>query len=461
MEVETDPTALPVTEAYARLATRAHALLERRSAFPSPTIVRLVHSVRPVDPIGLVRALPADRAALWQSRGDRDAVAGSGVALEVNARSAAALADAARILRGSGARALLTGRFDGTTDPDADWAPFGTVRAWLPLIEVVRSGDRFSLAINVPVGPGTPSGRVAADVPRTISPRTERAALPTLEPVTSASHQTDRWGAAIDAILERVADRRLRKAVLADVRDFDAADALDPLAVTDRLLATHTGTYLFCIRHDRTRAFLGASPEVLFTREGRLLESEALAGTRPRGETPGADEALADELRASAKDHREHQHVRDYIRERLAGLSRTVEFDADPYIRALPYVQHLRSGIRAELSPGTTDADLLAALHPTPAVCGLPVADARRLIARLEGFDRGLYGGVVGWFGDDRSECAVAIRSGLVTGRRLRLFAGAGIVDGSTAAAEWDEVANKLDVFACVFGVPARALDHG
>ena len=102
------------------------------------------------------------------------------------------------------------------------------------------------------------------------------------------------------------------------------------------------------------------------------------------------------------------------------------------------------TSFRGELAPEMTDADILAALHPTPAVAGTPTQRAQDLIRRLEDYDRGWYAGPIGWLGADGAEFAVGIRSCLIEGTELTAFAGAGIVAGSTPEGEWRETAAKL-----------------
>src|SRR5437763_536761 len=111
--------------------------------------------------------------------------------------------------------------------------------------------------------------------------------------------------------------------------------------------------------------------------------------------------------------------------------------------RALDNVVHLHTPVVAHLSPGRGIADVAAALHPTPVVGGVPVGAALRFLADHEGLDRGLYAGVVGWVGEERAELAIALRSALVRGRHARIFVGAGIVDGSSPDAEWEETELK------------------
>jgi len=91
-----------------------------------------------------------------------------------------------------------------------------------------------------------------------------------------------------------------------------------------------------------------------------------------------------------------------------------------------------------------SDAALMQALHPSPAVGGVPTNKAIAYLREHEPFDRGWYAGPVGWVGPESGEFAVAIRSGLVRGNTLSLYSGAGIVDGSTPDGEWSEIETKL-----------------
>jgi len=191
---------------------------------------------------------------------------------------------------------------------------------------------------------------------------------------------------------------------------------------------------------------MGASPERLYRRTGRAIETEALAGTRPRGEG-AADEALRAELLADDKERREHRIVVDGIREALAGLCVNVREDPTISVLQLRNCQHLFETVEGVLANGVTDGDVLRALHPTPAVGGTPTVDAVRWIAALEPFDRGWYAGPVGWIGRDSAEFAAAIRCGLACGDSLRVYSGAGIVAGSTPEREWAEIENKMSNF--------------
>ena len=198
---------------------------------------------------------------------------------------------------------------------------------------------------------------------------------------------------------------------------------------------------------------MGASPERLFRRRGRHVESEALAGTRPRGASDEEDARLLADLTGSKKDGLEHDYVRVSLKEQLEPLSSAFYLDEESSVMKLAATLHLLSRVRASLRAGVTSLDVLAALHPTPAVGGYPAGKALEAIRSRECFDRGWYAGPVGWIGPDAAEFAVGIRSGLVRGRSLSLYSGAGIVRGSRPNAEWQEIEHKIGAFVRVLGL--------
>ncbi len=160
---------------------------------------------------------------------------------------------------------------------------------------------------------------------------------------------------------------------------------------------------------------------------------------------------------ASAKDRTEHRYVVDAVRAALAGHCSHLSVPDVPSVIRTPTMLHLSTELTGELADPTVSSLRLAhALHPTPAVCGTPTDLARDAIARLEGYARNWYSGMVGWM-DSRGngEWALSIRCGLVQGRRLRLYAGAGVVADSDPAAEWEETAAKLTTMLNLFGVGA------
>lgn len=224
----------------------------------------------------------------------------------------------------------------------------------------------------------------------------------------------------------------------------------DLAAVLDALRRRNPNCAVFAFT-DGAATFLGATPEELAVLDGHRLCTSAVAGTAARG-TDGAEDArLADELRASAKERAEHQFVVEAITAGLEDLGLVDPTPTEPEILALANLQHLRTPITSRVrqrSGGVNDMDVLrvaGVLHPTPATGGAPLNAALAFIEAHETFDRGWYAAPVGWCDlDGNGELRVALRSMLVADDGLRLFAGAGVVAGSTPAGELAETSVKL-----------------
>jgi isochorismate synthase len=264
-------------------------------------------------------------------------------------------------------------------------------------------------------------------------------------PVPSPGAQAA-WEGAVASALAAIGRGEVAKVVLARAIPLQAEQALPVLPVFAALAARSPGTFRFCVA-DGERAFLGASPELLFRVSGRAFSADGLAGTAPRGATETEDAAFGDGLVASVKDQHEHQLVVSAIAEALRPLASSVAMPAAPGLKRLPTVQHLHTPITAVLEPQASLGALLSAMHPTPAVGGTPRVEAMAMIRELEVGDRGWYAGPVGWVGRDEAEFAVAIRSAYLQGAQAAVMAGAGIVAGSVPAHEWAETARKAAPF--------------
>jgi menaquinone-specific isochorismate synthase len=159
------------------------------------------------------------------------------------------------------------------------------------------------------------------------------------------------------------------------------------------------------------------------------------------------------DLLGSEKDQREHAYVRESISEALIPLCETFYIDPVASEMKLTRGWHLLSRSRGMLRRDIHGSEVMRALHPTPAVGGYPTDAAMKGIRKREPFDRGWYAGPVGWIGSRGAEFAVALRCGLVKGRELSLFSGAGIVEGSRPADEWKEIEQKVSDFIRIFGL--------
>jgi len=254
-----------------------------------------------------------------------------------------------------------------------------------------------------------------------------------------------------DAVREAVARIRrgeLRKVVLARTIEVTADRTLDPRLLAHRLRAVDPDAYTFAAPTGEG-VLVGASPELLVSRRGREVRSNPLAGSAPRSGDPEEDRANADALIASSKEREEHAIVVDAVADTLRPFCVELTWDPEPVLRETPNVWHLSTRFRGVLrEPPATALDLVAALHPTPAVAGAPREAALETIAELEPFDRGRYAGPVGWVdAEGDGEWAIALRCAELRGDRAILYAGAGIVADSDPARELDETDRKFRAF--------------
>lgn len=260
------------------------------------------------------------------------------------------------------------------------------------------------------------------------------------------------WHRNIRMALASFAQGETAKIVLARQAVFEFLEQIEPLTLLLLLKRTNFQLFHFCFQPSSGHAFIGGSPERLYRRLERLLQTEAIAGTRPRGKSLQEDQKLGEELLNSEKDSREHQFVVHGLRGILHQLCHSVGLRREPALLKLNKVQHLYTPCNGILLNEVSDAELLLKLHPTPAVGGYPKEQALEAIEKIEPFERGWYAGPVGWVGHDAAEFAVAIRSGLVENNQLSLFSGAGIVQGSKPEEEWQEIENKISNFLQIMG---------
>jgi len=253
---------------------------------------------------------------------------------------------------------------------------------------------------------------------------------------------------AVRESVDRIRRSDLRKVVLARTIEVTADRELDPRLLAHRLRAVDPDAYTFAAPTDEG-ILVGASPELLVSRRGLEVRSNPLAGSAPRSGDPDEDRANADALVASAKDREEHAIVVDAVAETLRPFCLELTWDPEPVLRETPNIWHLSTRFRGVLKePAASALELVAELHPTPAVAGTPRDAALDTIAELEPFDRGRYAGPVGWVdADGDGEWAIALRCAELRGDSAVLYAGAGIVAGSDPAKELDETERKFRAF--------------
>ncbi|MGB9097845.1 isochorismate synthase [Erwinia sp.] len=271
--------------------------------------------------------------------------------------------------------------------------------------------------------------------------------------LTARQHSPDfsGWQQQVEAALAAIREGDLDKVVLARATDLHFSQEISPAALLNASRKVNRECYHFMLALTPQQAFIGSSPEQLFHRKGLALSSEALAGTCASDSDPHLAQQLADALLKDEKNRRENGLVVEDICQRLQPLIGGLDVSPVRIVR-LRKVQHLKRDIQGHLHQ-QDDVKVLQRLQPTAAVAGLPRQPAQQFIQQHESFARGWYAGSVGWLSADESEFTVALRSALVEGNSVRLYAGAGIVAGSEARLEWQEINQKASGLASLLAV--------
>lgn len=250
------------------------------------------------------------------------------------------------------------------------------------------------------------------------------------------------WSQLIQDALVEIRRGGLEKVVLARQTSVHVGTTLTQ--TLDRLTSAYSTSHVFAMQW-RGQWLIGASPEQLIRVDDGVLRVDCLAGSTARGDTPSADEALAETLLASRKNRAEHAAVVRFVAEQLQTVAQALKFSDEPMMKKLANVQHLYTPIRGRLRPGQHLLDAAHLLHPTPAVGGVPRPDALSFIREREGWPRGYYAGAFGYIGENGDGLlSVALRTALVRYPAAVLFAGCGIVEGSDGDDEWRETELKL-----------------
>lgn len=340
-------------------------------------------------------------------------------------------------------------RFDADNPAPADelFSSFPRLRFMLPEIVLLENERGRFLQVNSlgPVYPGRVERflRLCAEAP---------ARTRVTVPYRLEADSREEWRAAMGRATEAIEAGRVQKVVLSRrkrlvaERPFSSKDLLVNLIDGDA-----RGTVLLYRYADVF--FCGCTPELLVRKRGDAVVSMCLAGTCPTGATSADSDALAEALMADGKNRAEHDYVVQLIRSVLDRVCYDVDVPAVPEIMRLAHVQHLYTPVRARVLAGVTLTDLMEDLHPTPAVAGTPVGEAKMLLRAIEPYSRGFYAGACGFVdGAGDGEFSVALRTGVFDGEMGYVYGGCGIVGESDADAEYEEIDLKLRTILSAFG---------
>ncbi|MBA2873925.1 isochorismate synthase [Thermaerobacillus caldiproteolyticus] len=261
------------------------------------------------------------------------------------------------------------------------------------------------------------------------------------------------WISAVQKAIHDIREGGLDKVVLAREARLWFDDRIEPSVVLQRLREQQPLSYLFAFE-DKGNCFVGASPEQLVKREGMTCYSTCLAGSIRRGKTVKEDEQLGRWLLQDEKNLREHRFVVDMIKEAMMEVCENVRIPSEPQLLKMRDIQHLYTPVIGESRHAVSLFSLVERLHPTPALGGTPREKALKEIREIEPLDRGWYAAPIGWIDTaGNGEFAVAIRSGLLQGKEVSIFAGCGIVGDSEPLSEYEETRVKFKPMLSALGV--------
>lgn len=423
-------------------------------------LISFSQEIKPIDLLSFLATIaqPNHPYLYWENPRESEAIIGYGVteSLTIDAGDrfnlaqifiAKCLAKTVTLgdldLPGSGPHFLCSFSF---FDQDTSRTSFHNTNIFLPEIQIYRRGEKCVLVINTKVEKLQQIRSKLAFLNSKIKQNSpyQQSAKRSLNRSFKIQENGQEFENAVKSALASIEQKKFSKIVLAHPVNVLNTQAFDLIGALDTLRHNHRDCYTFALSNGNNEQFIGSSPERLITVAKGQLATDALAGSAPRGKTPEEDAAIAQALLSNEKERREHLAVSNFIVENLEKLGLNPQVMPLRLLK-LSHIQHLWTPIYAQLPTNLNPLSIVAQLHPTPAVAGVPREIVCKEIQQYENFARGLYAAPLGWVDyQGNSKFIVGIRSALIQGDRARLYGGAGIVAGSVPAKEYAEVQLKI-----------------
>ncbi|NJP19638.1 MAG: isochorismate synthase [Hydrococcus sp. CRU_1_1] len=430
-------------------------------------IISFSLKVDPIDPLSILAAIAPSGSPhfYWENTNKEEAILGYGVAkaltitagdryLKAQTFIKTCLNKTVRIgelnIPGSGPYLFCSLTFFNS--PPSRNSPFPPAKIILPAYQIIKQKQDCVLVINLEVDCNTELQDLLKQLQDKMKAFTwssdifkHKLSQEQQNIACQEEYKTlDNFRESVASALQSIGDRKFSKIVLASALDITSRIPFNIPQSLNNLRQSYSDCCIFSQSNGKGNYFIGASPERLINvRDGQLI-TDALAGSAPRGKTEIEDDSFAKKLLNSEKEKREHQAVSEFLIQRLSELGLKPQRSPLKLLK-LSNIQHLWTPIYSRLPSHIHPLEIVAKLHPTPAVAGVPTEIACQQIRQYETFDRDLYAAPIGWV-DYRgnSEFIVGIRSALIEGNRARLYAGAGIVAGSDPDREMTEIKLKF-----------------
>lgn len=352
---------------------------------------------------------------------------------------------------------LINAKFP-TEKSGNEWNDFGEIDFLIPKFSLFRHSDSHFLIYNVLTETFSSHENLNEilehEIEKIYQLESKLKEVTSGKSIISFLEQSDdkiKWNKKVSDSINEIKKNNIEKIVLSRRLKFDIKSELNWQMIYSDLDQKYPACTNFLIKSGES-IFFGSTPELLARFSGTQFFTEALAGSIMRGETSTEDARLENELLMSKKNKVEHDVVTDHIRTSLQNFLEKIEIDENPTVKKFSNIQHLQTNVKGILKQDSNIFDIITALFPTPAVCGIPKEKSLQLIKETEEFDRGLFSGLIGWFNcNGYGEFNVTIRSALINKNTLYTFAGCGIVEDSNPDDEFEETNLKLRPILSLF----------
>ncbi|MBM7606051.1 menaquinone-specific isochorismate synthase [Metabacillus crassostreae] len=344
--------------------------------------------------------------------------------------------------------------FDPIKEKDPLWEAFSEAKFTLPTVMVTIINSKTYLTVNKLVTPHDDLLDCLKHFEQSYSQTTHHHLIDCekVNEFSTIEYKTSQWLKAVDKATNEIRLKEMDKVVLAREVHLKFAEKVNPYQVLDRLHKEQPTSFIFGFENG-LQHFVGATPERLIKKQDNEVLSTCLAGSIKRGKTQEQDIQLGEQLLKDAKNLIEHDIVVKMIKEALTNCCYEVISPNSPTLLKTKNIQHLYTPVRGYVQKGHSLLSIVESLHPTPALGGFPKEKAIEKIRELEPMHRGWYAAPIGWLdADDNGEFVVAIRSGLIEGHNVALFAGCGIVEESNPKSEYLETKIKLKPMMSALG---------
>lgn len=329
----------------------------------------------------------------------------------------------------------------------SEWESFDPAVLYMPEWMIAKKNGTMLLVLNLKLSPVPELSDIREKIVFLLNTlfQSEEFSAPSMQKfILSLNGERGTWMKMVRRSIQAIRDHHLEKVVIGSRIRINMHGQPSLAELLQNLATEYPTCITFAFRETGGEVFFGSTPEWLVRSHNNIIHCDALAGSTTRSPDPVQDRALGRALLKDPKNRAEHQYVIEYIRQILQRFATEVSVEDTPQLQKLTNVQHLYTPITARIRRRISPFEILEKVHPTPAVGGIPSPEALRFIRDLEDYDRGYFAGPIGWLSPENTmDIAVSLRSGLLQGETLFLYAGAGIVRDSVPEEEYDELQLK------------------